>query len=319
MPRVPVSVPLRRLLTGVRLGVVLLLGSAPALADVSKQQCIDANTLGQNDRREGKLAAAKEQLRTCADSSCPALVRDDCTKRLDELDRAQPTVAFGVKDASGADLTAVRVSMDGRVLADRLDGTALPVDIGPHVFTFEIAGRPPITRNLVMTEGEKGRRERIVIDEAQPQAGASPLGTAAPASVPASAPIQTEPRSAGGGMGAQKVLGLVAGGVGAVGIGLGSVFGVMTVSQKNQQQSACASLASCTSAGHAEALNDHSSAMSDATISTVAFVAGGVLLAGGALLFFTGGHSSEQQAAAGAVVVPSVGPEGAGMLVRGEF
>jgi hypothetical protein len=59
--------------------------------------------------------------------------------------------------------------------------------------------------------------------------------------------------------------------------------------------------------------------MTDSMIATVAFVAGGVLLAGGAALFFTARPGSGQSTARGMRLVPSVGPGGTGMLLRGAF
>jgi hypothetical protein len=312
----------------VAIGLFAGLGSAPARADITKDQCIDANGKGQQLRREGKLMAARQQLRLCTDSACPAMVRDDCTKRLDDLEKAQPTIAFEVKDASGADVTAVKVTVDGKPLAERLDGAALPVDIGEHVFRFEVAGQHPITRTLVLIEGEKGRRERIAIGGATASLPAPVLPTA-PSAAPVpgahrpagSAPVFSaiETHSTGAGMGTQKVLGLAAAGLGVAGIAVGSVFGVMTLSQKSQQQSDCGSSASCTSSGHAQAVNDHSTGMTDSTISTIGFIAGGALLVGGALLFFTAGHPSDSPSAAGMLVLPGVGPGGGGMLLRGMF
>ncbi len=316
---------------GPRLGAAALVvagiafASAPARAE-TKDQCIDANGQGQELRREGKLSAARDQLRACVAASCPAMVRDDCTKRLDELERAQPTIAFEVKGASGADVVDVKVSIDGKPLLDRLDGKPVNVDPGAHVFTFEVAGQPPVTRTLVLTEGEKGRRESIAIGAATQSTPASvPPQAPSPAPVPeASGPTSaassaTEPASTGGAMRTQKILGLAAGGVGVAGLAVGGVFGLMTLSQKSQQQSACGSPASCTSSGHAQALDDHSTGMTDSTISTIGFIAGGALLVGGALLFSTAGHASDAPAATGMLFVPSVGPGGGGMLLRGEF
>src|ERR1700722_1012343 len=202
--RVSMNARRRRLGLAAPMAAVLALASAPALADVTKEQCIDANGRGQELRREGKLMAAREQLRACANPACPAMVRDDCTKRLDDLEKAQPTIAFEVKDASGADVSVVKVSVDGKPLAEQLDGTALPVDMGKHAFTFEVAGQPSVTRILVLTEGEKGRRERIAMGAATastPASVASPAPSPAPkANVPTGAsgapvPFATEPAS----------------------------------------------------------------------------------------------------------------------------
>jgi hypothetical protein len=299
------------LVRGAGLAVGLCLSSAPALAAVTKDQCIDANGQAQHLRTEGKLLEARAQLRTCSNPACPAIVRSDCTKRIDDLETALPTIAFEAKDGSGADLVAVKVTVDGKPLADRLDGTPLPVDPGQHVFTFEIEGQPPVARTLVLTEGVKGRREQIVL-------GPAPAAVPAPPPVATSLPV-TEPAttSGGGGMGTQKILGLAAGGVGVAGLVVGGVFGAMTLSEKSQQQSACGS-GTCSPAGHAQALNDHSSGMTDSTISTIGFIAGGALVVGGAVLFFTA-HPSSQQPATGVLVAPSVGPGGGGVLLQGTF
>jgi hypothetical protein len=106
-------------------------GSVPpaARADMTKAQCVDANVSAQDLRRDGKLSAAREQLVKCAERSCPALVRDDCTRRLDEVDKAEPTIAFEVK-AAGADVFAVTVTVDGKPWTDTLEGKPIPADPG---------------------------------------------------------------------------------------------------------------------------------------------------------------------------------------------
>jgi hypothetical protein len=288
--------------------LAVLPASTPAMADMTKDECIDANAKAQDLRREGKLSSAKEQLTKCIDPSCPALVRSDCTKRLDDLANAQPTIAFEAKDTSDADVVLVNVKMDGKPLTDKLDGTALAVDPGQHVFTFEAVGRPPVTRTLVVTEGEKGRRERIVLGA--PPATVSPTLATPPSSAGAPASLGSN----GGGMGTQRILGLVAGGVGLAGIAVGGVFGAMTLSKKSQQEAACG--ASCSPSGHAQALSDHSAGITDSAIATVGFIAGGALLVGGVVMFVTS-PSSPRPAEIG--ILPSVGPGGGGILVRGSF
>ena len=193
-----------------------LWASPPAQADATKAQCAAANTSAQDLRRDGKLTASREQLVKCGDPKCPALVRDDCARRLDELDKAQPTIAFEVKDGSGGDVLAVSVTMDGQPLAASLEGKALPVDPGKHVFVFTVDGHPPVTRTLVLVEGEKSRRERVDLE-------GPPPATTAPA--PSTAPVAPA-TGAVGGMGTQKLLGIAAGGAGVVGVGLGAVFGI---------------------------------------------------------------------------------------------
>jgi hypothetical protein len=283
---------------------------------MTRDQCVDTNARAQHLRADGKLGEARQELRKCSDPSCPALVRNDCTKRLDDAENAQPTIAFEAKDASGADLTAVKVEVDGKPLADKLDGTALPVDPGQHVFTFKAGNQPPVTRTLVLTEGEKGRREQVVLF-APGAAAPAPVPAATVASVPAG--NETSASDHGGGMGTPKILGLVAAGLGVAGIAVGSVFGAQAFSLKDQQVSDCGSPTTCTPAGHARAIDDHSTGTTDSTIADVGFIAGGALLVGGVVLFLVGGSSARPAPAAGMVVAPSVGPGGGGVFMRGEF
>jgi len=307
---------LLRLAAAASSAAALAFVSAPAIADMTKDQCIDANTQAQSLRRQGRLETARVQLQRCGDPACPVLLRDDCTRMTDELERAQPTILFDAKDGAGHDLVAVKVTVDGQPLADKLGGTALRVDPGVHAFTFTAEGQPSVTQTFVLKEGEKERRERIVI-------GPPPGATApVPAPVPAGAPLpgtalpSTPPDSSGGGMGGRKILGLSVAGAGVAGIAVGSVFGLLTASAANQQKTDCASPTSCAHVG--QATSDHSTAQTDGAISTVAFIAGGALLVGGAVLFFTGGRSSEPATSA-LVVAPGAGPGGGGVLLRGTF
>jgi hypothetical protein len=292
----------RRSATAAGLGVALWLSQAPALAQMTREQCVDSNARAQHLRSEGKLSEAGRELRKCADPSCPALVRNDCTKRLDDVENAQPTIAFEVKDASGADLTAVKVAVDDRPLVDTLDGTALPVDPGQHVFTFKGADGALVTRTLVLTEGEKGRRERVVLggSAASPPA---PLGAATADTGLATIEAASTDQGARG-MGTQKVVGLVVAGAGAASIAVGGVFGALAFSAKDQQVNDCGS-PTCTPTGHARA--------------DVGFIAGGALLIGGVVLFVTGSSSQRPAPVTGLLLAPSMGRSGGGMLLRGEF
>ena len=283
--------------------------SAQARADLTKDQCVDANGKGQDLRHDGKFSAARTEFQTCAGPSCPAIVRDDCTRRLDELERAQPSLLCDVKDAKGADIIEVRVTIDGQLLAERLDGHPLRVDPGVHELGFEMAGHAPVTRKVLMREGESGRHERVVMgDEGGPP---PPLPRALP-------PNQVAP-SGGGGLGTQKVAGLVIAAGGVVGIGLGATFGLLASSAWGKAQSVCGGNAgACIDV--VDGKSNHDTAVLDGTIATVGFIAGGALLATGLVLFFTG-RSAEGRAAATAPVAlfPGVGPGQGGLVLRGAF
>jgi len=214
----------RRVALAASVAAAFALMSARATADVTKDQCVDSNTNAQSLRRDGKFTAARRELVTCGNPSCPALVRDDCARRLDELERVQPSIVIDAKDGAGQDLAAVEVQVDGQTVADHLVGTALRVDPGSHVFTFTVAGKPSVTRTFVLKEGERDRREQVRI------------GAPADAASEVPAPVPGTGRS---------TLGLVVGGVGVVGLGVGSAFGLLALSATNQQKTDCASPTSC--------------------------------------------------------------------------
>jgi hypothetical protein len=302
------------------MAMALWLVSTSSMADTTKDQCVDANAKAQDLRRDGKLTAAGEQLRQCASPACPAMVRDDCSRRLDELERAQPSIVFDVKDGAGADVIAVKIRIDGQPLADHLDGKPLKVDPGAHTFSFEVAGQAAVTKQLLVNEGETGRQERIVLGS-----GAAPMVAAPTSSVPppptetstassSSAPHET-PAS---GPGTQRALGLTLGGVGVVGVGLGVAFGLMASSAWSSAKSACLPGGPSMCSGNVSAANaDHSAAVTDGTIATVGFIAGGLLVATGAILFFTGHH--ETSPAPSLALTPIVGPRQAGIGLSGGF
>ena len=283
---------------------------SPAIAQMTKDQCLEVNTQAQVLRRKGQLATARAQLQRCGDPACPVLVRDDCTRMTDELERAQPTILFDAKDGAGRDLVTVRVTVDGQPLTDKLDGTALRVDPGPHAFTFTAEGQPAVTQTFVLKEGEKDRRERITV--AGPASAAPPIPPS-PMGLP---PTPPEPAT-GDGLGTRRILGLVLGGAGVVGLAVGGVFGLLTASAANQQKTDCASASSC--AHYSAAASDHTTAQTDGTISTIAFVAGGALLAAGAVLWFLPSRSTEPATAASLVVAPNLSPGGFGLSLRGGF
>jgi hypothetical protein len=304
-----------RLSLAASLVAALGLVSTAAAADLTKDQCVDANTRAQDLRRDGKLAAAGEQLRACAATSCPAMVRDDCARRLDEIDRAQPSFVFDVKDAAGADVIAVKIGVDGQPLVDHLDGKPLKVDPGIHVFSFEVAGHAPVSRQMLVKEGEAGRHERIVVEDeaAEPTTGLASSALAQPET-------STAPSPSSSGLGTQRAVGLVLGGAGVAGLGVGTVFGLFASGAWSKAESACGptGVKACASTGVTEANSDRRAAVTDGTAATIGFIAGGVLVATGAVLFFTGGHH-EGGAGTGAAVTAILAPGQAGIVVSGAF
>jgi len=124
--------------------------------------CMQSADRAQVLRRQGKLGAARMALRTCADASCPAVVRDDCRIWTAELQAAQPTVVFAVRGSNGVDLPDAMVLVDGDVFVEHLDGRARPLDPGPHDVEVRAPSEAPVRLRIVVHEGEKQRVVPVV-------------------------------------------------------------------------------------------------------------------------------------------------------------
>jgi hypothetical protein len=292
----------RRLLSVV--AVAAALASATAFAD-ERAACLDAAEKGQRFRDTHRLVEAREELRACAAAGCPAVVQTDCAEWLVDVERALPSVVLTAKSGAGADLVDVTVSVDGKPLASKLDGQAVPMNAGPHTFRFEAPDGTTAEEQVVVIEGEKNKSVSVTL-----------LGRVAVAPAPSPAPASPVVASQDG-LGTRRLVALIAGGAGVASLAVGSVFGLLTISEKNQQETDCPS--PCLAAAHNLALGDHSTGITDGAVSTVAFIAGAALVAGGAVLFFTSGPSREQPAAVAVSVAPTAGPGGGGVLLRGEF
>ncbi len=116
----------------------------------------------------------------------------------------------------------------------------------------------------------------------------------------------------------KRVAGFVVGGVGVVGLAVGSYFGLRTFSQKNDAEPYCNGT-QCTQPG-VDLRND---AKSSATISTIAFAAGVAAVGVGTFLVVTSPSKSSESASARAPSVlwmaPAAGPTGGAIAVGGAF
>ena len=183
---------LRRAVVGLALLAASGAGIATARAEPSKQACIDAATHGQKVRDDGRWLEAKASFLTCASVACPGIVRAECARWLADIDAQLPSVVLGARSAAGADLTAVRVTMDGQPFVTELDGRPRGLDPGAHHFRFEDRGGRITAADVVVRAGESARVVVATFADAAPE-HAPPLALG-PAPAP-SAPSSSEGRS----------------------------------------------------------------------------------------------------------------------------
>jgi hypothetical protein len=249
--------------------------------DPTVAECLTASNASIKLRAEHKLRHARSTLLVCAAATCPAEIREECSQRVAQVNAALPTIVFEVKDSAGRGLSAARVTMDGEVVAEHLDGSALTLDPGDHAFVFEVAGQAPVTQHILLYEADKGRHVPITL-------------SAAPALV---APVQPPPREVASPNAAspdtappsnetghnRRLAGLIVGGTGVAGVVVGAVFGGLTLSEASSANHACPSHNDCP----ANAVSDRSSAVTFGAVADVGFIAGGLLVAAGIVLYAT--------------------------------
>jgi serine/threonine-protein kinase len=112
------------------------------------------------------------------------------------------------------------------------------------------------------------------------------------------------------------VVGLVVAGVGLVGIGVGSYYGVRAYQRnKDAKNKYHCSGSVCQDPGGAAGVAVTNDALDKARVSNVAFIAGGGLLVAGVLIYALSPGRSESAL----VVAPAVAQNGAGLTLRGGF
>jgi hypothetical protein len=162
-------------------------------------------------------------------------------------------------------------------------GTAIPVDAGSHDISASGAGLVPWSKTIAIADGDHAtvavpKLAAAPVATASPVAGATAGGTDGPEHAAASTPWRT--------------IGYVALGVGAAALVTGAVTGLLAGSAGSDADRLCPS----SPCANREGLDASSRAHSLATVSTIGFVAGGVLAAGGLALVIWGGNTTTTSA-----------------------
>lgn len=142
--------------------------SVASAEQITKQMCVDSHLKAQSQKLEGHLVESLQNLRTCANKACPAIVQRDCVQWLEEIQREVPTVIFDASDGTGP-LKEVRVTQDGHVLAASIDGAALEIDPGTYDFVFEAADGRRRRIKVLIRQGDHNRSVAVDFSESHDQ------------------------------------------------------------------------------------------------------------------------------------------------------
>jgi hypothetical protein len=187
----------------------------------------------------------------------------------------------------------LEITRDGEKVELNQLGVSLVVDPGPHAIVVNAPGSQ--------------RWEKSV--DVPPDGGTASIVLVVVATGKTDEPPPAEPSDPGTPF---RIGGLVVAGVGLVGVGLGTAFGVIASSKLSDSNADnhCDAQNTCDPVG----LGLRSDAQSAATISTIGFIAGGVLIAGGITMFVLAPKKAPQTALA-----PALGPGFYGAALVGRF
>lgn len=221
--------------------------------------------------------------------------------------------------------TGLQVLRDGVPVAQEELGLPIPVDPGDHVVAVSSAGHKTRTfdahvgtdRQTATVNVEGFEDEKATAGEPPAPANAPYPAIAPPSAnlLHASAAPSTPERPVAKDHGAtRRWLGLATGGLGVVGAGVGSFFGLAAMSKRDQSNNGggCNSMDQCPD----PAASLRRQAVNDANVSTIAFVAGGVAIAAGVVLYVT---APREAAGTTVVVAPLPIGGGGGAVVRASF
>ena len=261
--------------------------------------------------REGRIATAWA-LYSDALSQAKRDKRTDRAKyaqeRVDHLGPKLPKMRVRVAPANRA-LPGFKLTRDDLAVGEAQWGESVPVDPGARVMKAKADGRKAWTFKIDVPN----QPNEVTVDvpelEIDPQAS----------SMSGPKPDKTEEKKRTVDYGTdttagdtQRTLGIVAGGVGIAGIGVGAVFGLLSISKKNEADGQCRGpeLELCTQQG----VDDAKTGRTFGNVSTIAFVAGAALAAGGAVLYFTAPNASTPVA-----IAPTFGPNAAALSLTAKF
>lgn len=195
----------------------------------------------------------------------------------------------------------VDVKLDGNVLDAAALGTPVPVDPGKHVIEASAKGKKTFSTTVDVSDRTRSPSVEIPALDADPEATKGGNGGTGNGGSNADARSADEASS---GPSTQRIVSYVAMGLGVVGVGIGAVFGLRTSSIWADAQTHCTGI-ECDRTGVTLATD----AKNAGTVSTISFIAGGVLLAGGAVLFFTSPSASSKPSSAATAKRPTPPPD----------
>jgi hypothetical protein len=151
-------------------------GAAKGKAPVARS-CQAAYQSAQDKEEAGQLVEAHKLYLSCSDIACGTSVWHACVEANTSLRATLPSIVPVAIDAGGDPRVDVEVKMDGQVITSQLTGLAIPVDPGPHEFSFSIGSGVFASAKISIVEGERNRV--VSVSSPRPERGKPRLAATA--------------------------------------------------------------------------------------------------------------------------------------------
>lgn len=204
-------------------------------------------------------------------------------------------------------LTGLEITRDGVTVGQAQWDSMVPVDPGSHEIIAKAPGRQTYSRTVKAEEG-------VVLDFELPvlAPGAAPPSASADGATP---PPHDEPVKKSESSGPSGwVYGL--GAVGVVGLGIGTTFAFMAMSDNKSSKEHCNTSVQPNQC-EPEGIEQRNSALTKGNVATAAFAVGGASLAGALVVWLVGGSGDSKKA--GVTAGANVGANGAELHLAGRF
>ncbi len=257
--------------------------------------------------RNGQTASAWAGFREAADLAEQRADprRELARQRIENLEGRLSRIE--IDPPAGADPSLLHIERDSVVVGSGLWRAPVPADPGPHTITASAPGRRPWRTTAIVRSD--GSTTVVQVPELEPEVPKSPEASTSPDTAPnasASARPTEQPRQESNGALSRRWPALAAGGVGLVGIGIGTVFGLQSKSKRDQAESHCDGR-ECTDQRGVDLRQE---ALTAGNLSTLGFVVGGIGLTAATVLWFTLDSSDQPRGTRVGLGVGNVNLEG---------
>ncbi|WP_437496623.1 hypothetical protein [Sorangium sp. So ce1099] len=263
--------------------------------------------------KEGKTASAWAEFKEASALAASAGQQDRAqfaAKRGSELEARLTRLVLEVAQPA----PGMAITLNGKDLsATAATGSGIPVDPGTATVEARAPGRQPWSQQVTLEPGPSTARVTIPplagVAAPEPPSAAPP---APPRPAPPARPVAPAPEGAGSPM---RALGFVAGGVGLAGIGVGAVFGVLTVQKAGDVEEGCSGNFRCSRAD----VEANESARTTAMVSNIAVGAGLLCLGAGVAMVLLSPSPEKAVAGERVWVAPSVASDGGRVVLGGQW